>query len=66
MKEASLVSMICDMASGASLKYKLSAKEELEKTGRIKFILTPYGYYGKITHWHIRHIKSNELFITLA
>lgn len=64
MKETSLVSMICNLAS--RMGYHESAKKELEETGRIRFRLNSFVFMGEITSWRIVHIRSNSLFIVLA
>lgn len=65
----SLVSMICGLAvlETDEEKYNRIAKEELKETGRIRFRLTPHGGFALgITHWHLRHLRSNILWIMIG
>lgn len=62
----SLASTICDVLAKEEFgdQYIRSAMEEISNGQKIRFRLTPHG--NPITHWHIRHIKSDKLFIILA
>lgn len=65
---ASISSMLCNFAllETDQERYDRIASEELKETGRIKFRLTPHGFASNITHWHMRHLRSNILFIILG
>lgn len=65
---ASVTSTLCKVAKGETdieMYYRIST-EELKERGTIKFMLTPHGYGNRVTHWHMRHIRSNILFIILG
>lgn len=68
MKQGSMVTTLCDMASYETEheRFLRMAKEEFDETGTVRYRLTPHGHNGNVTHWHLRHIRSNILFIKLG
>ena len=67
-KGKSIGSTICDFSSRETEmeRFVRFVKEELESGQRIRFKLDPHGYQDRITHWHLRHISSDVLFIILG